>query len=310
MEWVSLWLVVAVFVVFATSWRFSHSFWTAIFLGGVTVGIGLLFSKIFPVLSVPETLTFGTIFVLGSIGFWALTVSAAIVVLSLIEHERTVSAAFSVIAALLLLQFFGDIKIFGYISAHPWWSLFYAFLYFLVGALYSLIKWFLFAHDEREKTEKLTEEFLKTKGIKGTVVPDDLKYEWYFFVRRGTPGSSKNYGYEDHPTTKFLRERGISGNVIPAGMEGEYKTYAEEFYKSRYERVEKPTFAPSYKEHKKEIILWIAHWPWSLAWTLIDDPIKRLLKFIYRKLARAYEEIARYAFRDVDKKLPPTTKIQ
>ncbi|QQG45415.1 MAG: hypothetical protein HYW89_00560 [Candidatus Sungiibacteriota bacterium] len=52
MEWVSLWLVVAVFVVFATSWRFSHSFWTAIFLGGVTVGIGLLFSKIFPVLSV------------------------------------------------------------------------------------------------------------------------------------------------------------------------------------------------------------------------------------------------------------------
>ncbi len=47
------------------------------------------------------------------------------------------------------------------------------------------------------------------------------------------------------------------------------------------------------------------YWQWSLVWTIIDDPVKRLFELIYRELRAVYQKIADNAYADVDKNCPP-----
>lgn len=49
---------------------------------------------------------------------------------------------------------------------------------------------------------------------------------------------------------------------------------------------------PQIKEHKMSIYIWIAYWPWSMVWTLINDPIKRLVKWIYRRIESTLQAIS------------------
>ncbi|HRZ18604.1 MAG TPA: hypothetical protein P5136_00980 [Methanofastidiosum sp.] len=44
-------------------------------------------------------------------------------------------------------------------------------------------------------------------------------------------------------------------------------------------------------EYKKKIITWSAFWPWSVIWTIIDDPIMKLFKWIYSLLSSTYQKI-------------------
>lgn len=53
------------------------------------------------------------------------------------------------------------------------------------------------------------------------------------------------------------------------------------------------------KNSKWKIYMWIAYWPWSGLWTLIHDPIKRILKFIYRQIKGLLKNIYDRQFADV-----------
>jgi hypothetical protein len=43
--------------------------------------------------------------------------------------------------------------------------------------------------------------------------------------------------------------------------------------------------------YKATVLVWIGYWPFSLVWTLINDPFKRLVRWIYDELLRVYQRI-------------------
>lgn len=45
-------------------------------------------------------------------------------------------------------------------------------------------------------------------------------------------------------------------------------------------------------EHKARIFGWIFYWPTSAAWTLVNDPIRRLFNFIYDRISGGLQKIA------------------
>lgn len=47
---------------------------------------------------------------------------------------------------------------------------------------------------------------------------------------------------------------------------------------------------------KARIIGWMAYWPWSAAWTLLNDPVRRLWRAIYARLATTFEKISARVF--------------
>lgn len=46
------------------------------------------------------------------------------------------------------------------------------------------------------------------------------------------------------------------------------------------------------RDNKALILSWIAYWPFSLLVTLLDDPIRALFNWMYRRLRKTYDNIA------------------
>lgn len=89
--------------------------------------------------------------------------------------------------------------------------------------------------------------------------------KWFFFCikMRNKFRVAKNSFFEKH---------NLSDNTIPFALKDAWKHLV------RYSSLEYP---PKVSSHKKRIVRWIAYWPFSALWTLIDDFIERLARTIY-----------------------------
>ena len=52
-------------------------------------------------------------------------------------------------------------------------------------------------------------------------------------------------------------------------------------------------------DYRTRIMGWMIYWPLSLAWTLLNDPIRRLYDAIYNCIAKSLQEISNRAFSDI-----------
>jgi len=56
---------------------------------------------------------------------------------------------------------------------------------------------------------------------------------------------------------------------------------------------------PTAKEYRKDIVVWMSYWPWSMTWTLLNDPIKRFFNFVYLKFSTLYQKLSDRIFKDI-----------
>ena len=57
---------------------------------------------------------------------------------------------------------------------------------------------------------------------------------------------------------------------------------------------------PAVRDHKSRVTMWMVWWPWSMIWTLLNDPIRRMWRTIWKRLQKTYAQIAARAFRSID----------
>lgn len=57
---------------------------------------------------------------------------------------------------------------------------------------------------------------------------------------------------------------------------------------------------PTAAAYKGDIMGWMAFWPWSALWSLINDPIRRLFNTLFNLLSETYDAISRWRFREYD----------
>ena len=180
MEWLSGGLVVATVIVLVISWGMFGRFRYALIPAGLTALGGWLFVSVFKltVPAVPEATFFGTMFVFGTIWFWALMAVSIILMLSLIEYKNDVPATLTLLATLLVLQFFGNIKVFSYMFEHPFWSAVWTKAYLGAGVAWALGKWYLYAKAEKRKYDKSKSAYLKARKIDGDILTVEQKMAW------------------------------------------------------------------------------------------------------------------------------------
>jgi hypothetical protein len=61
-----------------------------------------------------------------------------------------------------------------------------------------------------------------------------------------------------------------------------------------------PVEIPHPKNHKARIMRWMGHWPWSLFWTLLNDPIRRICKVLYKRMTIILVSIGQRQFAGVE----------
>jgi len=55
---------------------------------------------------------------------------------------------------------------------------------------------------------------------------------------------------------------------------------------------------PQIRDNKSRVIGWMALWPASMLWTVINDPVRRACEEIYNRLGGVYQAISNRVFRD------------
>lgn len=65
---------------------------------------------------------------------------------------------------------------------------------------------------------------------------------------------------------------------------------------------------PNWRQYKSELFIWWAYWPFSAAWTLLNDPIKRLWREVLRFLSVQLDKITKSAWAGTEKDLTPPDK--
>lgn len=66
--------------------------------------------------------------------------------------------------------------------------------------------------------------------------------------------------------------------------------------------------APEARDHKSRIVAWMTYWPWSAFWTILNDPIRKLMRFLYNRIAGLLNGISRHAYRNVSDDIIVTPK--
>lgn len=121
------------------------------------------------------------LFVAGTFWFWALVVIEIVLLFLFVEWENGVGATVSLLVFGAALQFFGDTDILGYVMSNPVQLLIIAAAYFAIGAVWSIIKWYIFCKDRLEEYNELKSEFLRSKGLPEKVsdpIPVEYRTEW------------------------------------------------------------------------------------------------------------------------------------
>lgn len=53
---------------------------------------------------------------------------------------------------------------------------------------------------------------------------------------------------------------------------------------------------------KDRILVWAMFWPWSMLWTVVNDPVKEFFEWLITEFQGVYQRISDWAFKGVDEK--------
>jgi hypothetical protein len=136
----------------------------------------------------------GGLFVLGSLGFWLLTIGVVIALMVLVEFEKNFISLCLVAATAALLYFGGNSDAFRWFVDHPLQVGLAILGYILAGSAWSIVKWFLFVVEKKEKFLEFKAHYLNThpEGIEGfkkmfndnTVSVYDTDRQAHFSIRK------------------------------------------------------------------------------------------------------------------------------
>ena len=208
----------------------------------------------------------------GTLGFWLAFVIFTILAVAFLEFERNLMAFISIFATLAFFHYAGAWDVVGFAKDHQWVLALYLLGYFAAGAAWSLVKWKLFVNHSIERYRDMRAEFAARL---------DLSADAEFTLENKMAWKKWIANYHSHNVNLdlagIINDRNVNPDVAAAAV---------------------------VDTSKGRILSWIGYWPWSLLWTVIDDPLRKIGRKIYRALKGLYVSIAKTLLEIVRKDLP------
>lgn len=207
---------------------------------------------------------------LGGIIFWILTGAVVAALVAAVDRDEPTLATFLVAGTLVFLALFTTFNPFLWMWANSGLLLLLAAAYVLIGVGWTVVKWYFFNLNIASKLRAVRDEWLK-----------------------------KNPRYRGYEGTRHL-------NADHKTMDGEEPVETLEHYEWRFVRDHREivgydvdSLPLKVTKHKSRIMTWLAYWPFSAAWTLLNDPLRHLYNFLYERIGGSLQAISNRVFRDI-----------
>jgi hypothetical protein len=233
------------------------------------------------------------LFLLGSWGFWVTACVFAAIAIALIENRKAIVATVILLIAGFLYCKFWHVRAtegFRWLMNHPSAIFGAAFVSIIVGIIYSFIKWGSFLSNTKDEILEKKEDLIEKYNI------DEKTEIGRLEIALALRSSDDGYAVDNlgHMRTTLVGQHHSGRKRVP-------DQFAEQWL-SHLRTLEFKSLTPKAKDHKSDIITWIIYWPFSLVWFIIDDPMKRLGKFLYRLLGSLYDNVAKKMFASLEVK--------
>lgn len=197
-----------------------------------------------------------------AIGLIGLFIIEAILLLSLVVWERPYSALISFLVSAGLADFFFGTGIYSTMWHQPWTAVAIVAGYVLAGVAWSFPKWWFYVRRIRDQYTESLAGFKRQHHITSEqkLTPDQI-HKFY--------NDNYFYGYDNGDEQ---RNRQPWSQVMPVQA----------------------------SKNKNKILVWMMYWPFSLVWTLIDEPFKKAFYFIFDQIKGLYQAISEKAFAGVE----------
>ena len=239
------------------------------------------------------------LFVFGTFWFWLLVAAASIAIITFLEYDRTVSATFTLIATTAAIVFLGNHEVIPWLFNHPYHLVGYIGIYFATAIIWCFIKWKLYVHKIKDFIhDSMQKWILDLSGrLENSMLTDQQK---------------KDY------------EASVKARKLVGICNIEWNKYVDDWEKRRRERLRNrssywdiplPLRTPTTKDeviafvedNKSRVISWMVYCPWSIVWTLLNDPIRKLMKYIFKRIKGWLVSIAMSAFGVKEQEEAPVT---
>ena len=198
-----------------------------------------------------------------------MTVTVMCLAIWALEFERGIGATAAMVVWFFMFISFGNgLEIMALIAENPTMPLWIGAAYLIVGMFWSLAKWRMFAKDKLDEYEAYKINWLKSQGFEDVEALSQSVKEKF----RKHLSTSSQFGYLDG-----------------------HDELGKPLYKVR--------IRPLAREHKARITTWIAHWPLSLVWSILDDFVRRICRWIAEQLRDVMDGITGGVYRDAEKEL-------
>lgn len=175
--------------------------------------------------------------------------------------------------------------------------------YFGVGVVWSFIKWYFHLSNVRELFTTARAAFMERNKV------TDLAKLSMAPTRPAEPEvpsdatrAEENLIMEEYHKAKdaFLREAKVIEDFANH-IDGKLRTYKT---LSAREAVADPAtivdaIKPQASKHKAAICEWIAFWPVSFTWTMINDPVRKVVNYIFSRIKGTFQKMSDSMFAGV-----------
>ena len=211
------------------------------------------------------------LFLLWTLPFWLLLLAEVGFLFWCVSYRHGFVGLASLLVVACLLQFFGDIPVFQYLWRNPLVAVGGVGVWLAMSVPWAFAKWWMFVRDNCGRYDEVLGEFLEQTEHR----------EW-----------PKDAG-------QFTLDQKV-----------EWKRYfdlhscQDDWYE--FNRIE---FDPSPRTHKADIMTWMVFWPWSLLWTLLNDPIRKFFRHCYYYMVGWLERIRDYYWKDKRGHMPTQAEM-
>ena len=200
----------------------------------------------------------------GTMPFYIVSVLSFFILIAFVENEKSIGALLTIIVTGALLYFFGNKGVIPWMLQNPITIAEYIGGYLVLGVIWGFVKWFFYVLKARDRYETFRAEWLKNEGpINDQVVPLPSKKSQWNDETKEVPNPDPT----DTWRARFLKAA-QNNRVLP----------------------------PRAVHNKGRIIFWMAYWPASGLWTLINDPITRIYRFLFTRIVVTFEHISQVMY--------------
>lgn len=226
----------------------------------------------------------GLFLITSPLFFWAWAVIFFFIIMAFEENELNFFAFVS-LGIFIALAVHSPVI---HLTFEPMTWLMWGILYYIVGGIWSFIKWFSFITKRAESFGELKLQFIRILN------KDGLEYT----RRLSENGEAADELNADKLAvdikTELPKQCIRDFKKFLASSDHNFDYINTDNYSDKSTNLD--DIIPLASAHKEKIVTWILWWPTSAFWTILNDPLIRLANWMYKKFQGFYTRIAKRIF--------------